>query len=1214
MIKQKTSNSFQTGLVQDYNPLIQENTSLSNCLNGTFITNDGDELILQNDMGNARVYQIKLDNGYVPVGMCEYGGVTYIASYNPVTNKSQIGSFPSPQETFFSRSWGEDTVLEDTICTLGSSGNNNARLEFIKQIFNTTDIIRPGDKFDLYVKDSNYYKKELISNTDNTIAFNKSGEIITEDSSDKKPVRYQIKSPKNKAITLSVCVADSSGNLHDITSTLKRYTITEEQEVIPFSEDTPEKLNTGTIFRFHPSNSSSIVDNYQADPSNIYNYKISGNLFLVYRINSLDSVEITAEFFKGPLSNIDKYIDIPNDMLVSKPWVENKLNVRDGCLTACFNIIYRYNCPDGYYDDKVEENGIEYYPITDPTGTYYSLYGWKEDFRKSEAEDYSNSIYGIQADGYTKGDTTEHIISTKFKFDTTTDLISKPEYNFDSNLYTSRQRQGLFNIELNNGKILKFDLIPALKYGYLDFFKQTIEVDIDKLNSGEVSISQWRYFVDNSGVRISLGLETYPFYGTRLTDVTLDFYKLTNPTLGSAPFTTSAHVTLNQKTSYHGTNDIQLNFDEEFTPGHIYCVIISYKITNIANNNQSTGVLHVGARTLITTRLYNKIYQDPFILDFNKLDDKDWSLLHTYDPNIQIADQLIQDRSLITLNGTYLNPKDGNTDVAVGEETSVTKIKEVDMTKRIVVTLDHSNDYLYPFNIQENSHTFDSGSINIISTNILEDDSKVIGDSSYRTKVLTDIKNSELYGLTARVGNALSGDIIVSGKLLSELKGTVKEDNINFSNAITQYFPSFGNEMEWAKNRNFQLYGYNNPEEDYSITCGITYRGLSGHQDHHGAKYIEVDMAKRPKNTDGTYKNNINDLTDEEYKNIMTDLHEQIYGSTWDYPEVMKVGDKHIKFSLTDFVSNDNFLKYIKNKTFILFNSKFGSPGKYNDETVSDWISLDRQGLGDDDKKVRNIYYKPLLFWKYNEVLYLISSSSSLEDSYSIQSFQQLMDNLYFRADEEISLNNIRIISNDSSAYNTDYQAHVQFKVNVTPKYRVYIPNSNVFEENNHTYNDILKERLTTVIQSVIPETSVDELVKYVQFNFNYNDPKTIESKIIVEMEGFDSTKTILEKLSNGVYGDTVLIDSFNMLHIEDKDGNALLTSQAYEVDTTGKVSIFGTQIEKNRKLKANIQIEGSKIVPGRTINISKDLIVGGSGDQKTTLALKGQSSIVLSQ
>ena len=42
---------------------------------------------------NGRVETAYLPSGYVPVGIKEYGGIIYVASYNPLTNKGQIGSF-----------------------------------------------------------------------------------------------------------------------------------------------------------------------------------------------------------------------------------------------------------------------------------------------------------------------------------------------------------------------------------------------------------------------------------------------------------------------------------------------------------------------------------------------------------------------------------------------------------------------------------------------------------------------------------------------------------------------------------------------------------------------------------------------------------------------------------------------------------------------------------------------------------------------------------------------------------------------------------------------------------------------------------------------------------------------------------------------------------------------------------------------------------------
>jgi len=48
-------------------------------------------------MGNGRINRVRLDDGYIPVGIKEYGGIIYVASYNPKNGKGQIGSFPYPK-------------------------------------------------------------------------------------------------------------------------------------------------------------------------------------------------------------------------------------------------------------------------------------------------------------------------------------------------------------------------------------------------------------------------------------------------------------------------------------------------------------------------------------------------------------------------------------------------------------------------------------------------------------------------------------------------------------------------------------------------------------------------------------------------------------------------------------------------------------------------------------------------------------------------------------------------------------------------------------------------------------------------------------------------------------------------------------------------------------------------------------------------------------
>jgi hypothetical protein len=93
----KTTNRWTKGLVMDFSPENTRNEVLTSALNATLLTFNGNELSLQNDMGNARVETATLPDGYIPVGTCEYGGIIYIVSYNPLEDKSQIGCFPSPE-------------------------------------------------------------------------------------------------------------------------------------------------------------------------------------------------------------------------------------------------------------------------------------------------------------------------------------------------------------------------------------------------------------------------------------------------------------------------------------------------------------------------------------------------------------------------------------------------------------------------------------------------------------------------------------------------------------------------------------------------------------------------------------------------------------------------------------------------------------------------------------------------------------------------------------------------------------------------------------------------------------------------------------------------------------------------------------------------------------------------------------------------------------
>ena len=86
-MRKEAVNTFNEGLIMDLNPLTTPSNVMTSCLNGTIITYNGNEFVLQNDMGNGRVETAYLPAGYVPVGIKEHGGIVYVASYNPLTNK-----------------------------------------------------------------------------------------------------------------------------------------------------------------------------------------------------------------------------------------------------------------------------------------------------------------------------------------------------------------------------------------------------------------------------------------------------------------------------------------------------------------------------------------------------------------------------------------------------------------------------------------------------------------------------------------------------------------------------------------------------------------------------------------------------------------------------------------------------------------------------------------------------------------------------------------------------------------------------------------------------------------------------------------------------------------------------------------------------------------------------------------------------------------------
>ena len=261
MRKSEVLNTFAQGLVMDINPPVAPNDGVCNALNATLITMNGNENVLQNDMGNGRVETAFLPEGYVPLGTTELGGIIYIVSYNPFNKKCQIGSFPSPERNITSNELGESVLSLYNGLFVDNNGDI-IRTLYKGLLCNFT--LNPGDKF--LVQGS--YKEKA------------------ED--EYKHISYYVDKQSNineEWLTLELATLDSNGRLIYLKD-LNKYDHPSNgrQYILKVKKDS--SINTPT----------QNVDDYRyiigAD-YNIFNTKISGQLYLVAQLNVPDSFNVT---------------------------------------------------------------------------------------------------------------------------------------------------------------------------------------------------------------------------------------------------------------------------------------------------------------------------------------------------------------------------------------------------------------------------------------------------------------------------------------------------------------------------------------------------------------------------------------------------------------------------------------------------------------------------------------------------------------------------------------------------------------------------------------------------------------------------------------------------------------------------------------------------------------------------------------------------------
>ena len=604
----QAQNTFNEGMVLDNHPLITPNTVLTDALNATLVTMNGNEMVLQNDMGNAKVENAKLPPGYIPIGMKEYGGIIYIACYNPLTNKGQIGCFPSPQRQKTATQISEVTPtfkFPDVTYIKEENGEEWYKINSLLtkcEIFPKGTIIRSGDKFSVGLPISSMF------GTDN-IDFTGEHYISNYDNVE----NGLVKTPMNRMYTFGVATLDNNGQLRDITNQLKRY---KGGQQIQFSNIDSDlyKFNCGYWQNEMSTEgkdglvSSELMDQTSVQSKlNTYNSKLFGRLFLYAKYNAIDNVDISiVGYKKSEITN-----DIKNPIYSNPKQDDNNIIKIDSPIVLFIYANYKYNCPDGsaFLNDKnlaKPQEGYRYY------------------FDKYEND---SIIRGLLLTLKINGSVTQEMLEFNIPQENNENYTTGygyPVYDSITNLYSFSQ---LFTLPIksSSNQIIEWSAIPIMRFfdngkpingGQLPDKGVSGSLDTGNINSGVMKLNTWNYYISGDRINLRWGYESYPRDNDVISDITFKFYDIatneivlnndgTINTDSSTPRWT--YITKN-RLSYNGT--FSENFDINnfisdkastniFAPNKLFYVRISYTYNNDTREDY---------RWMLITGLYNPSY------------------------------------------------------------------------------------------------------------------------------------------------------------------------------------------------------------------------------------------------------------------------------------------------------------------------------------------------------------------------------------------------------------------------------------------------------------------------------------------------------------------------------------------------------------------------------------------------------------------------------
>ena len=548
----KSTNRWTKGLVMDFSPENTRNEILTHALNATLLTFNGNEMSLQNDMGNARVETAYLPEGYIPVGTCEYGGIIYIVSYNPLENKSQIGCFPSPERNVSIDEMG--LTLETTLSNSDFQVENGKIKNNTKYVLLRNDKLNPGDKFIIYANDEIY--EEKLVNLETQLLSN-----------------YQ--KEENPILALNIVSIEDSGKIAYLDSSIQIY---EATRVI-----TDGWINRVSNYRYHILGRSNVdqplsnqdLDEYRnvlSSGYNVFKSKTSGKLAILAELITIDSYSVTHKIEEVKDENGQTIPDKYNVVLYPEVSCD-ETNTKYG-VTPKLSYYYLEES-DGILQLNATENE-EHTFLDESSNKWYKSLVNSPSFYETKLK----NIIGKEISKL-EGKTLEYLYSTYYKNDNVDILpfdFSKPNTYHSKRLYENNKDLNsiLLGTLVLPDKILdqeiresiqlpftyKYKIIPCMSYGKLENLAVANTIDFNNINNFSASkFNVWKYRVDGPTVHLQFGAE---IYDTSLDDdnkvnaLVLEFYDL---------WGFAGSIIINNKKAYSGvfTKILTLNSRDQLS-------------------------------------------------------------------------------------------------------------------------------------------------------------------------------------------------------------------------------------------------------------------------------------------------------------------------------------------------------------------------------------------------------------------------------------------------------------------------------------------------------------------------------------------------------------------------------------------------------------------------------------------------------------------------